>query len=66
MNKVAKYVSSIFALIVVAYVGWLVIRTLFPLEEWFQQNPGWRTIFQLLVVVGVIGILSAIVKVKAK
>ena len=66
MNKIAKYVSSIFAIIIAAYAGWIVIRTVFPVDEWFQQNPSWRTIFYLLLIIGIIGIMSAIVKLKGK
>ena len=66
MNKIAKYVSGVFALIVVAYVGWIVIKTVFPVDEWFQQNPSWRTIFHLLLIVGIIGVISAIVKLEGK
>ena len=66
MNKIAKYVSAVFALIVVAYVGWIVLETAFPVDEWFQQNPSWRTIFNLLLIVGIIGVISAIVKLKGK
>ena len=66
MNKIVKYTASITALTIVAYVGWVVLETLFPIEEWFQQNPGWKTIFSILLVVGVIGIISAAVTQKGK
>jgi len=64
MNKIAKYITAIMCILIAAYGGWLVITATFPLEEWFQQNPQWRTIFNLLIVVGVIGFLAAIVEAK--
>lgn len=66
MNKIAKYASSVLIISVVAYVGWIVIKATFPVDEWFQQNPSWRSIFYLLVIIGIIGVLSAIIKPKAK
>jgi len=66
MNKVAKYVTAAICIIIVAYGGWLVITTTFPLEEWFQQNPQWRTVFNLLIIVGVIGFLAAVVEAKRR
>jgi predicted MFS family arabinose efflux permease len=66
MNKVAKYVTAAICIIIVAYGGWLVIITTFPLEEWFQQNPQWRTVFNLLIIVGVIGFLAAIVEARRR
>ena len=66
MNKIAKYVTGILALTIVAYAGWLVIKTVFPIEEWLEQNPSWGTIFSLLLVVGIIGIISAIITQKPK
>jgi uncharacterized sodium:solute symporter family permease YidK len=66
MNKIAKYITAIICILIAAYGGWLVITTTFPLEEWFQQNPQWRTIFNLLIIVGVIGFLAAIVEAKRK
>jgi len=38
----------------------------FAVDEWFQQNPSWRTIFYLLVIIGIIGIISAIIRPKGK
>jgi hypothetical protein len=66
MNKIAKYVTATFCILIVAYGAWLVIRTTFPIEEWFQQNPSWRSIFILLLIVGVIGFLAAIVEAQRK
>jgi uncharacterized sodium:solute symporter family permease YidK len=66
MNKVAKYVTVAICIIIAAYGGWLVITATFPLEEWFQQNQEWRAIFNLLVLIGVIGFLAAILELKRK
>lgn len=66
MNKFAKYVTSVFVIIIVVYVGWMVIKTAFPVDEWFQQNPSWRAISILLVIIGIIGIISAIIKPRGK
>jgi uncharacterized sodium:solute symporter family permease YidK len=66
MNKIAKYVTATISILIAAYGGWLVITATFPLEEWFQQNPEWRTIFNLLIVIGVIGFLAAIVEAKRR
>jgi len=66
MNKIAKYVTAIFCILIVAYGGWLVITATFPIEEWFQQNPSWRTIFNLLVIIGVIGFIAAMVEAQRK
>jgi len=66
MNRIAKYASSCFFIVIVAYVAWIVIKTTFPVDEWFQQNPSWRTIFYLLVIIGIIGIISAIIRPKGK
>ncbi|MDH4221647.1 MAG: alkaline shock response membrane anchor protein AmaP [Candidatus Bathyarchaeota archaeon] len=66
MNKIAKYITAIICILIAAYGGWLVITATFPLEEWFQENPQWRTIFNLLIIVGVIGFLAAIVEAKRK
>jgi uncharacterized sodium:solute symporter family permease YidK len=66
MNKIAKYVTATIFILIAAYGGWLVITATFPLEEWFQQNPEWRTIFNLLIVIGVIGFLAAIVEAKRR
>ena len=66
MNKIAKYVTAIFCILIVAYGGWLVITATFPIEEWFQQNPSWRTIFNLLIIIGVIGFIAAIVEAQRK
>jgi len=66
MNKIAKYVTAIFCILIVAYGGWLVITATFPIEEWFQQNPSWRSIFNLLVIIGVIGFIAAMVEAQRK
>ena len=66
MNKIAKYVTAIFCILIVAYGGWLVITATFPIEEWFQQNPSWRTIFNLLIIIGVIGFIAAMVEAQRK
>ncbi len=66
MNKVAKYVIAAILLSIVAYGGWLVVNATFPLEVWFQENPEWRTIFNLLVVIGVIGVIAGIIEAKTK
>lgn len=62
MNKFLKYISSVIVVIIVAYVGWIVIKATFPVDEWFQENPSWETIFYLLIIIGIIGVLSAIIK----
>ena len=66
MNKIVNYVSKVFVIIVAVYVGWIAIKTAFPIDEWFQQNPSWKTIFCLLAIVYVIVIMLAIVKSKGK
>lgn len=66
MNKIAKYVTAIIFILIATYGGWLVITATFPIEEWFQQNPQWRTIFNLLMIIGVIGFLAATVEAKRK
>jgi len=66
MNKIAKYIIAAICILIVAYGGWLVITTALPIEEWFQQNPEWRVIFNLLIVIGVIGFLAGIVEAKRK
>jgi len=66
MNKITKYTIAAICILITAYGAWLVITATFPLEEWFQQNPQWRTIFNLLLIVGVIGFLAAIVETKRK
>ncbi|MDH5390083.1 MAG: hypothetical protein OEX10_02900 [Candidatus Bathyarchaeota archaeon] len=66
MNKIAKYVTAAIFILIAAYGGWLVITTTFPLEEWFQQKPEWRAVFNLLLVIGVIGFLAAIVEAKRR
>ena len=66
MNKIAKYVTAVFCILIVAYGVWLVITTTFPIEEWFQQNPSWRSIFYLLIIIGVIGFIAAIVEAQRK
>jgi len=64
MNKIAKYIVAAICLLIAAYLGWLVISITFPIEEWFQQNPQWRAIFSLLLIIGVIGFLAAIIEAK--
>jgi len=66
MNKIAKYVTAAFCILIVAYGAWLVITATFPIEEWFQQNPSWRTIFNLLIIIGVIGFIAAMVEAQRK
>lgn len=66
MNKITKYLLGFLCIIIVVYVGWIVIRNIFPIDDWFQQNPGWRMIFYLLVVIGIIGLVSALIKPKGK
>jgi len=64
MNKIAKYIVAAIVILIATYLGWLVISVTFPIEEWFQQNPQWRVIFSLLLVIGVIGFLVGIVEAK--
>ena len=66
MNKIVKYVTAAFCILIVAYGAWLVITATFPIEEWFQQNPSWRSIFNLLIIIGVIGLIAAIVEAQRK
>ncbi len=66
MNKIAKYITATICILAAAYGGWLVISATFPLDEWFQQNPQWRAIFNLLLIVGVIGFLAGIVGAKRR
>ena len=66
LNKVVKYALGFFAIIIVVYVGWIVIKAVFPVEEYFEQNPFWRSIFILIVIVGVIGVLWGIITPKGK
>jgi uncharacterized sodium:solute symporter family permease YidK len=66
MNKVAKYATATILILIIAYGGWLVITTTFPLDEWFQENPEWRAIFSLLTIIGVIGFLAGIVETKRR
>jgi predicted membrane channel-forming protein YqfA (hemolysin III family) len=66
MNKITKYITATILILIAAYGAWLVITATFPIEEWFQQNPQWRTIFNFLLVIGVIGFLAAIVEAKRK
>jgi uncharacterized sodium:solute symporter family permease YidK len=66
LNKVAKYALGVFAIVIVVYIGWIVIKAVFPLEEYFEQNPTWRSIFILIGIVGVIGVLSWIITPKGK
>ena len=66
MNKIAKYIMAAICIITIAYAAWLVITTTLPLEEWFEQKPEWRAIFNLLIIIGVIGFLAGIVEAKIK
>ncbi|MCZ2856659.1 MAG: hypothetical protein O2U62_06165 [Candidatus Bathyarchaeota archaeon] len=66
MNKIAKYIIAAICILILAYGAWLVITATFPIEEWFQQNPEYRAIFNLLLVIGVIGFLAAIVEAKRR
>jgi uncharacterized sodium:solute symporter family permease YidK len=66
MNTIAKYIIAAICIPIVAYVGWLVLNTIFHLQEWFEQKPMWRNIFTLLVIVGVIGLLAGIVEAKTR
>jgi len=66
MNKIAKYITASTCILVAAYGAWLVITATFPLEEWLQQNPQWKTIFNLLIIIGVIGFLAAVVEANRK
>jgi len=66
MNKIAKYITIAISILIAAYIGWLVIAIAFPIEEWFQKNPQWRVIFNLLLVIGIIGFLAGIVETKRK
>jgi hypothetical protein len=66
MNKIAKYLIAAICLLTSAYLGWLVISIAFPIEEWLQQNPEWRPIFNILIVIGVIGFLAGIAEAKRR
>jgi uncharacterized membrane protein len=66
MNKIAKYITAAIVILIAAYIGWVVISIVFPIEEWFQKNPQWRGIFNLLLVIGIIGFLAGIVETKRK
>ena len=66
MNKIAKYIIAAILILIAAYGGWLVITTTLPIEEWFQQKPEHRVIFNLLIVIGVIGFLAAIAETKRR
>jgi hypothetical protein len=66
MNKIAKYIIATICILILAYGAWLVITATFPIEEWFQQNPEYRAIFNLLLIIGVIGLLAAIVEAKRR
>jgi len=66
MNTIAKYIIAAICIPIVAYAGWLILNTIFHLEEWFEQKPMWRNIFTLLVIVGVIGFLAGIAEAKRK
>jgi hypothetical protein len=66
MNKIAKYAFSLLLIVIVSYIAWIVIKTTFPVDEWFDQNPTWRSIFILLIIIGIIGIISAIIKPRGK
>jgi uncharacterized sodium:solute symporter family permease YidK len=64
MNKILKYVTGVFFVVIGVYFGWVVIKITFPVEEWVRQNPTWQAIFYLLMLVGVIGLISTIVNPK--
>jgi uncharacterized sodium:solute symporter family permease YidK len=66
MNKIAKYIIAAICILIAAYGGWLVITITFPLEEWFEKEPMWKSIFTLLIIVGVVGFLAAIVEAKRR
>jgi len=66
MNTAAKYIIAAICIPIVAYAAWIVLNTIFHLEEWFQKEPMWRNIFTLLVIVGVIGFLAGIVEAKTR
>lgn len=66
MNKVIKYVIAIVLVLVLTYGGWIIISTIFPIETWFDENPQWRPIFNILVIVGAIGLLAGLVDAKRR
>jgi len=66
MNKITKYITGIFGIIIATYVGWMVINATFPVDEWFEKNPSWRPIIILVVIFCIIGLLSTIIKSKGK
>lgn len=66
MNKVMKYVVAILLVLVLAYGGWFITSTIFPIETWFEENPQWRPIFNLLVIIGTIGLLAGLVEAKRR
>ena len=66
MNKVMKFVIAIVLVLVLTYGGWIVISTIFPIEIWFDENPQWRPIFNILVIIGTIGLLAGLVEAKRR
>ena len=66
MNKVMKYVIAIVLVLVLTYGGWIVISTIFPIETWFDEKPQWRPIFNILVIIGTIGLLAGLVDAKRR
>ncbi len=66
MNKVVKYVVAIVLLVVLAYEAWAVISNIFPVETWFEENPQWRPIFNILIIIGIIGLLAGLVEAKRR
>jgi ABC-type transport system involved in cytochrome c biogenesis permease subunit len=66
MNVIAKYVIATICVLILAYVAWLVITTTFPLGEWLDTHPPWKNIFELLIIVGVIGFLAGLVEAKTR
>jgi len=66
MNTIAKYIIAAICIPILAYAGWLVLNTIFHLEEWFEEKPMWKNIFTLLIIIGVIGFLAGIVEAKTR
>ena len=44
----------------------IVINIIFPIETWFEENPQWRPIFNILVIIGIIGLLAGLVDAKRR
>jgi len=66
MNTVAKYIIATVCILIAAYGGWLVITTTLPIGEWFEKERMWRTVFNLLIIIGVVGFIAVIVEAKRK